>query len=482
MDNKIEPNDEIVLENDKPANKEVTTVKVKAKKPTLLEKLKNWCESSTAHGMVKLAKRDHVIGKLYWSICILVSWSMLAYLTTKTIMEYLEFDYIVGIELKYERPSRFPAVDICSLSPYTKAKPKFNVTSLQFPDLMAKRDKADIFIIDALNQYESKLSSIELKYLAHDFKSIVLSCKIQRKPCNLDTDFIQYHNYYFGNCFRFNGHNKLEYNEPGLRYGLQLELYTDPHNNTLSSRTGFVLLIHDQAYNDFAYPEDNGIMISPGFETNIAFSRKLIENLPWPYNDCMGDLNDPVFDYLVKQSKKMRMMKHELKETKYNQNKCIKLCFQHYIIEKCNCYLYHLPKLNHHRINGCSNIFEEICAFKAEEEFFNSDMDQECYKQCPDSCTQTIYDYKTSFSKYPSDWYLSKFYDNYSKTEIKNLFENHIAVANIYSDMVYTHIYQSPFYTPISLFATLGGNVGLLGGWSVLTIMESFDLIADLLF
>jgi hypothetical protein len=113
---------------------------------------------------------------------------------------------------------------------------------------------------------------------------MLINCKFNQKTCDYN-DFYLYHNFYYGNCFRFNGGinstghsvNIFKSNFAGWKYGLQLELYIN--YAILSYRSGFRILFNNQTYNFYAFPEEDGISIPPGFISNIAISKKYIETV-----------------------------------------------------------------------------------------------------------------------------------------------------------------------------------------------------------
>jgi hypothetical protein len=471
---------------------------------SLSKTLIDWGTHSSAHGIASISRKSTLFAKIFWILVIATSWSYMGYLVIKTFIEYFDYKYDSGIEIITERPVTFPAIDLCNLSPYQTVLNDtlnaiineelnddfFNYNSSTKTNNITHKNDADIFIKEVLHDYEDKLNrnQLDLNSLGFNLTTMLLNCKYQRKTC-LPNDFTQYHNYFYGNCYRFNGGKNLAgqnadlkmINQAGWNFGLQLELYTGDFN-PLTYRNGFIILVHNQTKNDFSYPEDNGIVISPGFETNIALNKRIVDVLPWPYNDCMGDFSDETFDYLVKKSSTMQQMKNVFKMDKYDQNMCLKMCYQKYIIDKCKCCLLNLPPYFADNYELCNDPIEQNCTSLNDPEFYNSKEDDNCYINCPDNCVQSKYDAKISFSNFPSEWYLSKYYKNETKYNFE-FFDTRVALVNIYFDeMSYLHVYQTPSITVDSLLATIGGHFGLFAGWSLLTLMEAIDLLIDVVF
>jgi hypothetical protein len=248
--------------------------------------------------------------------------------------------------------------------------------------------------------------------------------------------------------------------------------------NLLTVEKGFVILIHDISINNFTFPEDNGIGISPGYVTNVAFNKRVVEQLPYPYTNCMGDLNDTKFDYLVNSSYILSVMKHSKNLTKYVQNYCVRLCFQKFMIDKCGCQTFDLPSFySNRKNNSCISEQQLECLNNVDLTFFSNDSDDSCFRQCPTQCKQIKYDVKISTTKMPSEWYVKTFYEQ-NQSKVFDLFEKDIVILKIHIDeMSYTHSYQVPFFPYEQLLATIGGSFGLVAGFSVLTFIELIDLI-----
>ncbi len=203
------------------------------------------------------------------------------------------------------------------------------------------------------------------------------------------------------------------------------------------------------------------MVISPGFETNIGLTKQYIEALPSPYNDCMGDLTDSSYDYLVKKSSVMQVMKNVFQMTYYDQETCVKICMQKYMIDNCKCALFNLPPYYLNQTNmGCNEPWEQNCTAYYDVQFYAESADNACHSQCPDSCVEMKYHPKMSVSNYPTDWYINTFFSNESIENVTALLNNRVALVNIFlEEMSYIHIFQTPSYTIESILATVGGHM-----------------------
>ena len=72
---------------------------------------------------------------------------------------------------------------------------------------------------------------------------------------------------------------------------------------------------------------------------------------------------------------------------------------------------------------------------------------------------------------------------NFNKIETIDEARKNMLLVNIYySDISYTYISESPYWTWTSLFSNFGGQLGLFIGMSVLSFIEFIDLIFQLIF
>lgn len=108
----------------------------------------------------------------------------------------------------------------------------------------------------------------------------------------------------YGNCFSFNSHKaeKLKtVSEAGILGGsLVIELFLGDKSQIvdgdLKMATGAHIFINN---NTGSIDSSTGLKISPGFRTYIAIKKSKVKQLPYPYSNCVQDLNHaPNSDYL----------------------------------------------------------------------------------------------------------------------------------------------------------------------------------------
>jgi hypothetical protein len=236
-----------------------------------------------------------------------------------------------------------------------------------------------------------------------------------------------------------------------------------------------------------------GINLAVGEATNVIVSRTLISNLPSPYSKCRMDVT-------TIQPNDSPLYKRALELNQYSVDLCNDLCLQeNFIFAQCDCYDSTLPPINT-SASFCSTNTQNYCSDHARNLFFNSpDSIQSCSDYCPTPCNNYQFDMSLSHSDYPTDYYfnllnsskskLNSVYKPYLKqinktslSDIKDTVVNSILSVNVYyQDLTYVFLQDTPAITIDAWFGTVGGELGLFMGMSMLTLCELFEFIFLLL-
>ncbi len=208
---------------------------------------------------------------------------------------------------------KFPAVSICNINPFTT-----NISEIYIQNILNSYDNNTVdqnMNIRLENHMKmlriqgemSKLNDSYKKSFAEPIEKFMISCTFNVKKCNL-SDFKWYFDRVYGNCYRFNSVLNNENKEAktisriGKDNGLIIEIYlglSDQIKNTLAYSTGVKVFIH----NNSILPNSNeGIELSPGFETLLDVSRTYSQKKPLPYSDCTQEIfnkNSEVYKYAV---------------------------------------------------------------------------------------------------------------------------------------------------------------------------------------
>lgn len=312
-------------------------------------------------------------------------------------------------------------------------------------------------IIDQKNKIESN---------PIDFPSVLFCNRRHKEPEYIR---LRFNSYVYGNasqfmekvikgvstCIRFNGKKHTDENSLrllqstiqgsafGLRIVFQFDLDTVPEL--------FVFIADNNVHATVLEIED--FFIKRSYETNIRISKNVIEKLPYPYNDCVK------IDELT--GKKRSDEFREVIGTNYTYRhlNCFELCSAKFLSGQCNCSIDGV-----YRREG-----KKSCLTKANYECLKTEGKKVpielCYEKCPEKCVNNNFNIdSTSFLEYPVN--------NKSDVFKFNIFFNALE---------YTYHSQIPKTSLIDLISSIGGTLGLFMGLSLLSFIEFFDLLINVI-
>jgi hypothetical protein len=144
-----------------------------------------------------------------------------------------------------------------------------------------------LYLYDANDYFRAQLIRGELNDTYHveeltfDITQMLISCRFRDEPCSAD-DFMEYFDYYYGFCYRFNQGRNYSGHETDIisvdiaseMYGLQLELYAGyaGSQEAYIMNRGFRILVFNKSQ-VYQSAKDEGIDVSTGVATNIAVER-----------------------------------------------------------------------------------------------------------------------------------------------------------------------------------------------------------------
>jgi hypothetical protein len=232
---------------------------------------------------------------------------------------------------------------------------------------------------------------------------------------------------------------------------------------------GIVVIIDDPE----RFPiRSEGIFVASGFQANIALSKTIRENLPYPYSDCQEA--DSVDTLLSREMKRLGYA--------YTRDNCMILCEQKQNINMRGCYDVRLPAILNAR--PCLTL-DDYTAMNIP--FFNY---TECFNYCPFECKTITYTTSISYAAYPTVNYCrdndtlsflnSVYLTNFSSSEY---FKDRMASVVIkFKKFTYTEVVDSPVMYVGDLISNIGGTLGLFVGISVLSFVEIIELIINIIF
>ena len=375
--------------------------------------------------------------------------------------------------------------------------------------------KAIQFTYSASNQFKANFEDyaekgiLEIYWASFYLTQILIGCKFQGIKCG-PQDFFWYHDYYYGNCFRFNGGDQdnqtmadfefksydiKKVSKIGWRNGLQLEMFAGApgYQQQYTPKIGFRIIVHNQSI--IPFPDEDGVDAPTGFETNVAISRTFMRRLPDPYSNCITEVTE-------KEASKNEILmemfwqKQNGKIFQYQANYCQKICYQYFIIKECSCYslslnFMNLEKTRNENITGCLSFGEVKCSEDAEKRFYNGDESKKCYALCPEECNKAAYELSATMARYPHKWFFDYYQENFLNTESRKrssgwgLFNNpnseaarsSATIVNIFYDsLTYQVLEEKGKFSLDMAISGMGGNIALFTGMSILSVVEFMEI------
>ncbi|XP_038623643.1 amiloride-sensitive sodium channel subunit gamma-like [Tachyglossus aculeatus] len=465
-------------------------------------------QHTSAHGLPNIFRSQHWLRKVLWSLFASFAFCCALWQCTEIILTYYSYPSHEKIMLVSNAKLKFPAVTICNLnsvrlSAVNKSFATFASLQDSGLELAHRRNRSPswdtsspdlptehVQYAGAFHKFASEfnqLSDEQKIQMGHQLEDMLIFCNFHGQKCN-SSSFSGFINYKFGNCYTFNSQKSgdirgspiapevLNVTKAGFMYGLHLELFIQQieYVRDMTHAAGIRLLIHDQA--QMPFPEDEGVNIPPGAETDIGMMKVHIKRLKSPYGNHCTEGED------------IKNFYRDVYGAGYTREACKRTCAQQSIMENCDCSHWEFPspkELGYPKCNLSMAGVRECVKFY--EFRFAHDM-LNC--QCPLQCKEELYELTVSGSQWPS----TAFIENFSK-DLKEMGgqmsiiandpalirDNFVKVVVYFKQLNYELIEEEPSITEIDLISNMGGLVGLWVGFSVCTLAEFFELLVDVL-
>ncbi|XP_055938173.1 degenerin mec-4-like [Argiope bruennichi] len=280
-------------------------------------------------------------------------------------------------------------------------------------------------------------------------------------------------NFRFGNCITFNKGTEdtepLKVSQTGVESGLVLKLHleTDQYQPTTHT-VGARMMLHDPYTTPSA--EEEGFIISPGYETSVSLKQTVVSRLPAPYTDkCLDYKNQTSF-------------------FASNRNECIRKCIQNQNFKKCGCIDQTLAVLDDLTACNLMDVTESCCLDDALEDMSHNG--SSC--DCPLPCTTVLYNEELSRSLLFANFTSENFTKDPSpgkqpvkSNDLKNSGINYrkenLRVKIFYSSLGRRVYEQRPQWDIVELLSYLGNEIGLWLGLSAATLFEILEKLTVLI-
>ncbi|XP_064823602.1 acid-sensing ion channel 1B isoform X5 [Oncorhynchus masou masou] len=269
----------------------------------------------------------------------------------------------------------------------------------------------------------------------------------------------------YGKCYTFNSGQDnrplLVTMKGGMGNGLELmlDIQQDEYlpvwgeTDETSFEAGIKVQIHTQDEPPFI--DQLGFGVAPGFQTFVSCQEQRLTYLPPPWGDCKSTPIDSDFF------------------SSYSLTACRIDCETRYLVENCNCRMVHMPG----DAPYCTPEQYKECADPALDFLVERDND---YCVCETPCNMTRFGKEMSFVKIPSKASAKYLAKKYNKTE-QYIADNILVLDIFFEALNYETIEQTKAYEFAGLLGDIGGQMGLFIGASILTILELFDYLYEVI-
>ncbi|XP_035517075.1 acid-sensing ion channel 1B-like [Morone saxatilis] len=401
-----------------------------------------------------------------WAVVFTMALSAFLFQVADRIIYYLQYDRITLLDENVANNMTFPAVTICNYNFVRKSQMSYSDLIFMGPLLGFEEGMAPGFPLapEPDRQPGSRFTLDEFyNRTRHRMEEMLLECNFRGLDCgaeNFREIFTRY-----GKCYTFNsgqdGRPLMVTMKGGMGNGLELmlDIQQDEYlpvwgeTDETSFEAGIKVQIHTQDEPPFI--DQLGFGVAPGFQTFVSCQEQRLTYLPPPWGDCKATPMDSDFF------------------STYSITACRIDCETRYLVENCNCRMVHMPG----DAPYCTPEQYKECADPALDFLVERDND---YCVCETPCNLTRYGKEMSFVKIPSKASAKYLAKKFNKTE--QYIADNILVLDIYFEALnYETIEQKKAYELAGLLGDIGGQMGLFIGASILTILELFDYLYEVI-
>ncbi|XP_075439642.1 epithelial sodium channel subunit alpha-like [Ascaphus truei] len=443
---------------------------------------------TSAHGVPNIIRSRGQWRSCCWAAFVLLVLSCMLWQCSQLASTYLHHPTQEKVTLVNSARLPFPAITFCNLNRARMSQlnsSKYHYLT-DYLSLLSDGEAEKGLINQARERHfafaVSQLTVWQQMELGHQLRDMLISCKFHDQVCD-ESFFTPFLNSKLGNCFTFNGPNHtglqdrpnnrqaevLNATKAGFSYGLTIELFIEQNEyiRSVSTAAGLRVVLHGQG--KMPFPEDEGVNVPPGQESDIGVVKVHVKRLEEPYSSkCSNGEN--IKNYYA-----------DVYGTNYSREACMKSCAQTKMIKNCGCRMWEFPlgsdvplcNISEPPVNHCVEMYE-----------YKLSHDQlKCH--CPLQCEEEIFELTLSASQWPSSVYLDSFSKRLSRSrgyqDAQSIRDNVIKVVVYYQQLNYELIEEVPSMQLVDLFSSIGGLMGLWIGVSVCTVAEILELILNLL-
>ncbi|KAI6238391.1 hypothetical protein M3Y99_00690200 [Aphelenchoides fujianensis] len=434
---------------------------------------------ATLHGPLRIYRSKGTY-RLFWILAMFVCCLMMGYQTWTLIRLYIEKPIVSQVSfLQPEDGMDFPLVTVCSFNFINK----HNLIDFQ------KRENVSQNLINFILQSTVDLSVLstfidETKMMDGQREFADLICNETLRICNIGAEefdcceFSKVIMTDMGNCYQIDlkDHPSSTTKQIGVNNGLQL--YANFHSEEQANLSipqflnnnemGFRYFVH--ARDDFPFITSEGIGVLLGHRTFSAISpnRFLLMNQA-EGGKCIDRWPAEIT------SQNLSLLHDDLGA--YSSTKCMAVCLATFFHERCGC----TPLM--YNFNGtfptctvyqnyydCLTMSLNVSADSSADEIMRK-VDPPCLPSCKMECQRWDYQIFNSYSQ-PFSRSATAYLQKHEKLRQSKLDKDFVGIDIYFRDIAYTEYKQVHKTTMNEIWSSLGGNMGLFLGMSLLSVIE----------
>ncbi|XP_041357745.1 acid-sensing ion channel 1C-like [Gigantopelta aegis] len=426
---------------------------------------------ATIHGVAQLrGPRIYNHRKFVWLLLLFGMAFALGLTMFRQFIRLSSWPTITDLQAKFTDNLDFPAITICNLNQFYKARVPNNTI---IEDLIfALSELQELIGLNITNNTDQTahddISGDDVREFAldaaHRLDEMLRICFWRSKEVNCSTVFSEIVTA-FGVCYTFNGNGSeaRSCRNPGPLGGLRiiLNIEQDQYSFSKTFQSGIKVLLHEPL--EMTFPGVDGLWVGPGLSASIAIRRSSKTLLPPPYNafgssTCL-DTASPSF-----QTPLVRYLSYN-----YTKLTCTQECVLDKIVQMCGCRSFFDPGNE----TICSAKKTMSCYLKARSNLTMTDFEN-C--SCPEPCHQVQYTPTFSHADFVSEFVAKQLVKEKFMNSTDYLSRNNIELRIFYESLLDTTIVQKPELTYLDILGTLGGHMGLFLGASLLSLSEIIEI------
>ncbi|KAI6220167.1 hypothetical protein M3Y95_01056200 [Aphelenchoides besseyi] len=452
---------------------------------------------ATLHGPLRIY-RSRGSYRLFWILAMSFCFIMMSYQTWTLIKLYIEKPIVSQVSfLQPEEGMMMPLVTVCSFNFVNK----HNLIDFQKRENVSQnlinfilQSTVDLGVlstfIDETNllagqkEYEEFVQRKKDWNINEFFRSSSLICNETLRICNIgaeEFDCCQYASVIMtdmGNCYQLNlkGHPLYQTKQIGVNNGLQIyaNFHSDEQENLSipaflnSNEMGFRYFVH--APEDYPFITSEGIGVLLGHRTFSAISpNRFVLMSQEEGGKCIDEWPEQVT------SQNLSLLTDGLGP--YSSTKCMAVCLATFFNEKCGCtplvYNYNgtFPTCTvYQNYYDCLTLSLNVSVDSSADEIMRK-VDPPCLQSCKMECQRWDYQIFNSYSQ-PFSRSATAYLQKHEKLRRSKLDKDFVGIDIYFRDIAYTEYKQVHKTTMNEVWSSLGGNMGLFLGMSLLSVIE----------